>query len=271
MKTGRDTNSRSRRPSHVRALLRKRFGLFPLLELRLKCALALPALRMRIIEELEVRSALRRLGGPIVADIVTVIPTYRRPELLRQAIQSAIRQRCEGHIVIVVDDGGGQIPSLDDLHDLPVVTIRLKRNTKVAGVVRNVGIGVSRSPIVAFLDDDNAWLPNHLELALDAHADGAEMTYSGLRRLRPDGSVVDTLSVPFDRRLMRERAFVDTSAIVVRRTRGCRFSRVPRGRATVPGEDWEFAYRNSRRLSTVHISETTVEYLIHSGSYFTEW
>ena len=43
----------------------------------------------------------------------------------------------------------------------------------------------------------------------------------------PDGTLRDVLSVPFDRRRMREEGISDTNTIVVRRLRSVRFSRVP--------------------------------------------
>jgi hypothetical protein len=49
------------------------------------------------------------------------------------------------------------------------------------------------------------------------------------------------------------------------------FSRTPRRRGDFPGEDWELAYRLSRRLATVHVPEPTVIYRVHGGSNFTDW
>ncbi len=46
--------------------------------------------------------------------------------------------------------------------------VSLSRNTAVLGLVRNVGIRLTDSDFIAFLDDDNQWKPNHLHTAITA-------------------------------------------------------------------------------------------------------
>ena len=250
--------------------VRDLFGVFPLLELRNKVRHPLRAFRLLMVERTETRRLIRLLGGPVTGDIVTIIPTYRREQLLRDAVESALQQRIGSlkHRVLVVDDGGSQVA---DFADRRVTTVGLSRNTGAAGVVRNIGLRISRSPFVALLDDDNRWLPNHLATSIEALQAGADLAYTGMRRIRSDGTPIDELTVPFDRRALRERAFVDSSTMSLRRGRRTWFSRVPRSRQTTPGEDWEFVYRLSRRGNIVHVPEVTVEYLVHGGSYFTDW
>src|SRR5262249_28593904 len=158
----------------------------------------------------------RRLAAtwstPPAALVATVVPTYRRPEPLQRAVRSALAQTIADHVVIVVDDGGG-------LPDLPadprLVAGSLSRHLGGAGVVRNVGIRLTRSEFVAFLDDDNEWRPDHLEVALArlrGPAGRPDGVYTALRRVTPDGVEHDVLSVPFDRRLAADRSFLDTNA-----------------------------------------------------------
>lgn len=214
---------------------------------------------------------MQRLDGRVTADVVTIIPTYLRADLAKAAVLSALAQQDVDevdHQIVVIDDGGGELPDVDHPR---VHLVTLSRNIGTAGVVRNIGLRISSSPRVAFLDDDNAWLPEHLAISLAAHADGAQFTYTTLRRRLADGTLLDHLGVPFDRHRMRHQAYVDTNAVVVVRDRGVWFSRVPRRRDTIPGEDWEFAHRLSRRLRTQHVDVTTVEYRIHAGSYYTDW
>jgi glycosyltransferase involved in cell wall biosynthesis len=200
-----------------------------------------------------------------VASVATIIPTFRRPDLLVEAVSSALAQTMGDLVVVVIDDGGG-LPRLPD--DARLFAYSLSRNCGVAGVVRNVAIRASASRYLAFLDDDNVWRPNHLEVALAAHAQGAELTYSSLDRVLPDGSLRDVLAMPFDRGRLREEPLSDTNTIVVRRHRYVRFSRVPLAHGEFPSEDWELVYRLSRRLRTEHIPVSTARYLVHDDSYF---
>jgi hypothetical protein len=219
-------------------------------------------------EALEAARALESWGRRPVASVAAIIPTYRRPEQVVAAVESALAQTWRDLVVVVIDDGGG-LPPLPE--DDRLFSYTLSHNCGVAGVVRNVGIRASASRYLAFLDDDNVWLPDHIEVAMGAHSTGAQLTYSALERVMPDGTPKDVLSVPFNRVLMRDEGFCDTNSIVVQRGRSVRFSRVPIRHGEFPLEDWELVYRLSRRLRTEHIPLPTVRYLVHEHSFFTDW
>ena len=118
------------------------------------------AWRHRRYEDAEV-ARLRRLLGIDVqrADVVTIIATYRRPDGLVAAVRSALAQGIDDHLVVVVDDGGG-LPDLPT--DPRVLAVSLSRNYGCLGMVRNVGIRLTDSRLLSFLDDDNTWRPDHL-------------------------------------------------------------------------------------------------------------
>jgi len=257
--------------------LKRRFGWLVLYEARNKVLLAPSALRLRRFENAEVRRLSATLPqGPPTALVATVIATHRRPEALLAAVRSALAQTVHSQVVIVVDDGAG-LPHRSELPDDPrLFAVSLARNTGTAGVVRNVGIRLSRSPYVAFLDDDNLWEPDHLRRALAAlgtpGADGsADGVYTALRRMLPDGSERDVLSVPFDRRRAAHESFLDTNAFVARRTPALHFSRLRRTPEVMPREDWELIRRYSRHRLVRHLPEPTVRYLVNPASYYTAW
>lgn len=93
-----------------------------------------------------------------------VIPTRNRPQLVCEAIESALSQR-EGHVeVIVVDDG-----STDDTADVIArrfgsrVQLLRHEERRGPGASRNTGIRIARGHLVSFLDDDDLWLPGKLD------------------------------------------------------------------------------------------------------------
>lgn len=273
------TKSREGQPLILRTakrILRRRFGWLPLYELRNKVLLAHTVPKLWLFETSEVRR-LRKLMPHVAPSLVTsIIPTYNRADTLRAAVESALAQTVADNLVIVVDDGGGQIPPLPE--DPRVVAVSLRRNTAVVGVVRNVAIRLTSSPFIAFLDDDNTWEPEHLATALAAlearpktPAYRLDGVYTALRRVTPDGREMDVLSVPYDRKLAREEAFLDTNAFVGRRSRALRFSRLRRKRGVLPREDWDLFYRFSRRHHIAHVPVPTVRYLVNPNTYFTDW
>ncbi len=264
-----DRRARASLRAAVRARLRARYGIWPLHEVRTKAVGWPGSLRLRAFEDAEVRRLSTATDARIPpATVTTVVPTFRRPEALLAAVRSALAQDVAEHTVIVVDDGGG-LPELPA--DPRLVAVSLRRNTGSVAIVRNVGVRLARSPYVAFLDDDNTWRPDHLRIALAALADGADLVYTAVRRLRPDGTTLDVLSTPFDRATLREDSYVDTNAIVLRLGTDVRFSRLPRPRGRYPREDWELVWRLSRSRRVVHVPEPTVAYAVNPESYYTRW
>ena len=263
------STDRGRGAQLVRAALRRRFGIWPLHEARNRVVMARGTRRVRRFEDAEVDALIARHGlmGPSL--VATVVPTYRRPELLVRAVESALAQTVEDNLVLVVDDGGG-LPVLPEHPRLRAVS--LSRNSAVLGVVRNVGIRLSSSTYLAFLDDDNEWRPDHLEVALSRLEDGADLVYTALERRRTDGSVLDVLGAEYDRRLLADGDnYVDINAVVVRRAPEVLFSRIPRVKATLPKEDWEFVHRLSATRQPVFAPVPTVRYLVNDASYYTNW
>jgi glycosyltransferase involved in cell wall biosynthesis len=220
-------------------------------------------------EHTEALALAAQLGQAASARVAVVMPTYRRPERLANAVKSALNQTVRDTVVLVVDDGGGQVDGLPE--DPRLVVLKLSRNYGSPGLARNVAIRLSRSPYLAFLDDDNTWRPDHLERSLAALESGAGMVYTALRRLREDGTELDVLSRPFSRAQHRDGEWVDINAVVLRRFAGVRFDPWARPRWVHPREDWEFVHRVSAKLRVRHVPVATVDYSVHSGSYFTDW
>jgi glycosyltransferase involved in cell wall biosynthesis len=98
-----------------------------------------------------------------------VIPTRNRAYLVGEAIESALRQRPGQVEVIVVDDA-----STDDTTKVLTenfgsrIHLLCTPERRGAGAARNAGLRVARGELVAFLDDDDLWLPGKLDAELNA-------------------------------------------------------------------------------------------------------
>jgi glycosyltransferase involved in cell wall biosynthesis len=98
-----------------------------------------------------------------------VIPTRHRPEIVHRAINSALAQSMANLEVIVVIDGPDPATekSLAAISDPRFRVISL--DAPVGGSeARNTGIRTARAPWVALLDDDDEWLPQKLQVQLEA-------------------------------------------------------------------------------------------------------
>lgn len=100
---------------------------------------------------------------PWVPVATVVVPTYDRPVLLREAVDSALAQTVEDVEVVVVDDASPTPVALPDHPRLRVV--RLERNGGGAAA-RNAGLAEARGRWITYLDDDDLLRPAHLEVAL---------------------------------------------------------------------------------------------------------
>jgi glycosyltransferase involved in cell wall biosynthesis len=259
----------------VKRVLRDRYGWLPLYEVRNKVLLAHTAAALRRFENSEVRHHGAKINGgqKPSALVATIILTYKRPDGLLQAVESVLNQTVRDQVIVVIDDAGG-LPELPD--DPRLFGVSLTHNVNVLGVERNIGMRLTDSRYIAFLDDDNFWYPNHLEVALAAleGSDGKprpDAVYTAMNRVTPTGALHDVLSVPFDRKEAQNRCFLDSNPLVIRRSSAVMYSRLRRGKSVSPKEDWEFVYRFSRRHRVEHVPEKTVEYLVNPDSYWTPW
>ena len=249
--------------------IRRTIGLWPAMELRNRIVMARSLPGIIRFENEEVARLSRQLGTIPTATIACIVPTYKRPEGVIAAINSILAQDRQDFVIIVVDDGAG-LPALP--HDPRLFAVSLSRNCGIAGLVRNVGIRLSHSEFIAFLDDDNIWTPQHLTLAVGGLGSDTDMIYTAVRRRKPDGTEFDVLSKPFDRRRFSDEAsWVDINAVALRRSVCRPFSRLPRVRTTFPREDWEFIWRVSGHARVKHLPTVTVEYLLNPASHYTSW
>ena len=94
-----------------------------------------------------------------VPTFALVIPTHRRPRLVSQAVESALRQSRPFDQLIVIPDGLDD-PAIDAIAALPVELHPIEK----AGVAaaRNAGIAHAETDWVCFLDDDDLLHPDYL-------------------------------------------------------------------------------------------------------------
>jgi glycosyltransferase involved in cell wall biosynthesis len=94
-----------------------------------------------------------------------VIPTRDRPELLGEAIASVLAQTVDDWELVVVDDASTPPASVPD--DPRIRLVRLAEPQGPAGA-RNAGVRASTGRYLAFLDDDDLFVPVRLALAVPA-------------------------------------------------------------------------------------------------------
>lgn len=122
--------------------------------------------------------------------VSVIIPTFNRAALLERAVRSALEQGDAVLEVLICDDGG-----TDDarartaaIGDARVRWVEGPRAGRPA-VPRNRGITAATGEWLAFLDDDDRWLPGKLKRQFEAmRRTGAQASCTNARRMAPDGT-----------------------------------------------------------------------------------
>lgn len=121
-----------------------------------------------------------RRHNPLVS---VIMPTRDRWQMLPAAIDSVLAQTWTNWELLIIDDGSsdGTAEAVRAAYADPRVTVIA---TKARGVshARNTGLAEARGAYFAYLDSDNTWSPDFLELSLISMARaGAKSSYAMLR------------------------------------------------------------------------------------------
>ncbi|CDM64374.1 glycosyltransferase family 2 protein [Pyrinomonas methylaliphatogenes] len=207
--------------------------------------------------------------GEVTSDtprVSVIVPTRNRPQLLREALQSLVKQRGVRFEVIVVNDAGEDVQSVIDEFTgaLDITYIQLARNQGLPAA-RNRGVERARGSYIAYLDDDDLLLPSHLaRLAarLDARSD-VGLVYADALLLRQKFAEEGLHTVAhrilahdFDIEIMRHDSFIAPSAMMHRRE--C-FDAVGGFDEAMRWcyEDWDFLLRVANRYRIERVAGAT--------------
>jgi glycosyltransferase involved in cell wall biosynthesis len=120
-----------------------------------------------------------------------IIPTHNRPQMLKEAVESALAQTFRDFEIIIVLNGASA-GSVEMAHrfrgDPGFKIVEMEDSTLAAS--RNFGLGFAQGEWIAFLDDDDIWLPEKLELQLDAaRRTGADLICCNFCFFNQDGII----------------------------------------------------------------------------------
>jgi glycosyltransferase involved in cell wall biosynthesis len=183
--------------------------------------------------------------------VSVVIPTYNKPDLLLETLDTVFAQTFQDYEIIVINDGSTD-DTLDRLADVQrrhdsKLRIVTQANAGI-GAARNRGLDESTGEFIALLDHDDLWMPAKLQRQIDYLESHPQCVASGTcyalsqdpaRHHFTAADVADDRGVvqrPFWQ-TMRGRDVFMTSTLMVRRERisGIRYG-VTRG----PIEDVQF-------------------------------
>lgn len=196
-----------------------------------------------------------------------IIPTWNRAGTIAAAIRSALDQTRPPLEVLVCDDGSTDASEtiVRAIGDDRVRWIPGTRGGRPA-IPRNRGIGVARGEWLAFLDSDDVWLPEKLELQLTAaEKAGTRAVCANALTIRPDGSENGVLLSIADTRLAWRDLFqgnrVVCSSAVLHRSLFPSLEGFPEARELKAIEDYALWLRAATHSDFSYVGKPLVRYL----------
>ena len=100
--------------------------------------------------------------SPLVS---VIVPAYDVTEFIGEALDSVLAQTFRDYEIIVVNDGSPDTAALERaLAPYMSRIVYIKQENRGVSGARNTAIKAARGSLLAFLDADDTWLPNYLEV-----------------------------------------------------------------------------------------------------------
>lgn len=209
--------------------------------------------------------------------VSVIIPTHRRPVLLKAALQSVLDQTFQDFEIVVVDDASRDNTEevVRSFGDPRIRYLAHQSNWRVAAA-RNTGVLNSSGEIIAFLDDDDEWLPEKLERQIAVFDRCAPVTgavYTGFEKIdRRTGKVLAVVRPSKRGHILHElrQNCVGTASTVALRRR-C-IEEVGLFDETIDfGEEYDMWIRTAHSFDFAFLAEPLVRYSVHEDRLSTNY
>jgi len=205
--------------------------------------------------------------------VSVIIPTFNRPKLLREALESIARQTYPSFEIIVVDDGS-KTPGVGDVcRSFPQCRYFRQENAG-RSAARNFGVKHARGDFLAFVDDDDLWKPDKLARQTAFLTQNPEAgVVHGPAEVIGEDALPTGVVIGANNPEWREgkvfahavrRCVVKSPTPLMRRSLRARVG--PFNTNLHHGEDWEFWARAAYVTNFGYIKEPLAYYRVHPGS-----
>lgn len=130
--------------------------------------------------------------------VAVILPVYNGEKYICEAIESIIRQSRKPDEIIIVDDGSKDNSVELIKKNYPTLSaIYLSKSNGGQSAARNFGVNHSSSNCIAFLDQDDIWLNDHLEKLMSPFETSRDLnvavSYGNLDRIDDKGRLIEKL------------------------------------------------------------------------------
>ena len=200
--------------------------------------------------------------------VSVIVPTYNRPERLRQALESVQAQQYQDFEVIVVNDGTTPVePVVAQLNQTGRITLVNHDRNRGLAASRNTGLRLSKGTYIAYLDDDDRFLPNHLATLVHFLERGThQVAYTDAWRVAEreiNGVCTETgRDRPHSSDFVAPRLLVQNyiPVLCLMHRRACLEEAGEFDESLFVHEDWDLWIRLATRYAFAHIPQITAEF-----------
>lgn len=199
--------------------------------------------------------------------VSVIVPTYNRPDMLKNAIQSILDQTFQNFEIIIVNDAGQDISCFAQSFDSQKIICISHEFNKGLAAARNTGIRAAKGKYIAYLDDDDIYYPEHLE-TLVSFLENNNYKVAYTDSYRAYQQVVDGNYAVVRRDLLLSKDFdfdqilVDNfiPVLCVMHEKSCIEECGQFDETLKRHEDWDLWIRVSEKFPFVHLPVITSEY-----------
>lgn len=143
-------------------------------------------LRGGTLYRIAARSSSAKHGAPLVS---VLLPVHNGARLVAQAIESVLAQTWPARELIVVDDGStdatADVIAAYEHHVRP-----LRQRNRGPAAARNAGLDAARGELIAWIDHDDLWPPDRLEVQVNYLVERPDVdVVLGLQEVRVESGV----------------------------------------------------------------------------------
>lgn len=201
--------------------------------------------------------------------VSVIMPAYNGERFAGEAIRSVLRQTHRNFELIIIDDGSSDTTReiIDEMrrNDGRIISIYRDRSSGTPAMPRNLGLDTAQGEFIAFLDCDDAWLPEKLERQLAHMArNNSAASYTAYLRVTESGIPIRNITVPETMsygNLLTNTA-IATSSVIINRdlVKDDRFLQIGH-------EDYEYWLRLAKKHGPfTGLNEVLLRYRIVKGS-----
>lgn len=197
-------------------------------------------------------------------EYTVIIPTKNRPVMLRRAVESVLSQTVKPREIIIIDDASDDPPPSFEGDGGTVIRVIRHSTSRGGAASRNSGLEVAATEVVAFLDDDDEWLPHKMEEQLKIFQENPSIRLVACGHYRVEGGrkYVESFTNEFVHQFYRYDNFIGSFSYIV--VRGSSSEERTFLDPKLPAlQDWDFAMNIVSKGEFFILEEPLLFYYAH--------